>query len=568
MHNWRVYAIFILFVFFGTALISRLAFLQIIHHGFYKALAQGQQYFSDIEKGERGEVFAQDKNGGLYTLATNQKVFPVFLVPSEVKEKEQTAEKLAEILQIEKEAILEKLQRSESLYQLVKKRISPQEKEALLQAKLPGVYLDEKIVRFYPHGNLASHVLGFVNEDGQGQYGIEEYYNDILGGKEGLRKAARNPASYLFLDSEDTNLENGSDVILTLDYNVQQMAENLLEESQQRLHHRGGTVIVAEPSTGNIIALANTPSFNPNEYFLVEDLAVFQNSAVQKIYEPGSVFKAITMAAALDAQKLAPETTYQDKGIVAIGKRNIYNYEQRVWGQRTMTEVLEFSINTGAVFAQQQLGSNRFLEYVEQFDIFRPTNIELAGEIFSDNKELKKGYEVTYATASFGQGIEMTSLQLVKAYSAIANAGVLPNLTVTKQFVSPKGLPVDPEKKRSEKAVIVPDTALQVSRMLVSVVDNGYAKSARIPGYSIAGKTGTAQISWAALGIPKSGYSEETVQSFVGYFPAFNPRFLLLVKLDNPQTKTAEYSVVPLFKELAKYIIDYYQIPPDRELTP
>jgi cell division protein FtsI/penicillin-binding protein 2 len=562
-----MYVVLALFGLFGAALISRLVFLQIANYGFYKALAQGQQYRNDVEKGERGEVFVQDKNGNLYTLATSQKVFSVFVTPSEVKEKEQTAQTLADILKIDKETILEKLEHTSSLYQLVKKRISTQEKDMLLQAKNEGVHLEAKTKRLYPHDSLASHVLGFVNEDGEGQYGIEEYYHDILEGKERLKQTPRNAAGYFFLDSKTPNFENGSDIVLTIDYNVQRMAEHLLENSRQTLRHEGGTIIVMEPSGGDIVALANTPSFNPDEYFQVEDLAIFQNPAIQKIYEPGSVFKAITMAAAIDAQILTPETTYRDKGMLAIGKRTIENFEQRVWGTRTMSEVLEFSINTGAVFAQQQLGPTKFLEYLDRFDVFRPTGIELASETSSENKELKKGYEITFATASFGQGIEMTPLQLVKAYSAIANNGVVANPTVVKQFVNAQGFPVSPQKSSAAKAVISPDTALQVTRMLLSVVDNGYAKPARIAGYSMAGKTGTAQISWAALGLKKSGYSDKTIQSFIGYFPAFNPRFLILVKLDNPQTKTAEHSAVPLFRELAKYIIDYYQIPPDRELT-
>jgi cell division protein FtsI/penicillin-binding protein 2 len=216
-----------------------------------------------------------------------------------------------------------------------------------------------------------------------------------------------------------------------------------------------------------------------------------------------------------------------------------------------MTEVLQFSINTGVVFAERKLGHEKFLEYVEKFGIFEPTNIELAGEVFSKNTEFKKGYEVNFSTAAFGQGIEMTPLQILKAFSPFANNGLL----------------VDPHISEGEhsktKQVISPRTASQITSMLTSVVQSGFAKTAQIPGYHIAGKTGTAQISWSALGVAKSGYSDKTIQSFIGYAPAFDPRFLILVKLNNPATRTAEYSAVPIFRDLAKYIIDYYQIPPD-----
>ena len=214
-----------------------------------------------------------------------------------------------------------------------------------------------------------------------------------------------------------------------------------------------------------------------------------------------------------------------------------------------MTEVLEYSINTGAVFAEAETGHQTFLDYVSRFGLFEPTKIDIAGEVYSQNKELKKGYEITYATASFGQGIEMTAMQLVRAYSALANGGYLPTPHLLKQDML------------LSESVISERTASQVTAMLVSVTENGFAKSAQVPGYYVAGKTGTAQVAFAALGENKAGYSDETIQSFIGYAPAFEPRFLALVKLNNPQTKTAEYSAIPIFQELVKYILDYYEFP-------
>jgi len=219
-------------------------------------------------------------------------------------------------------------------------------------------------------------------------------------------------------------------------------------------------------------------------------------------------------------------------------------------------QVLEYSINTGAVFAEAATGHHTFLNYLSRFGLFEPTNIDLAGEVYSTNKELKKGYEINYATASFGQGIEITPMQLVRAYSALANGGRLPAPHLVDQ-----GMPLS-------EPIISEKTAFQVTTMLVSVTENGYGKSARVPGYYVAGKTGTAQIAYSALGEKRAGYSDKTVQSFIGYTPAFEPRFLALVKLNNPQTKTAEYSAIPIFQELAKYILDYYEIPPDYVVDP
>ena len=565
--DWRTYIVFLFLFIFGAAIVGRLVFVQIINYGFYKALAQGQQNFSSFEKGDRGEIFVQDKHGTLYTLATNQELSFVFVTPPEVENYTETAKQLSEILGVDTHVIAEKLQHKESLHEPIKRRISEEEEEKIVSADMPGVYIGKDFARYYPYEDLASHVVGFTNQDGNGQYGIEEYHNNLLEGKEGLRTTARNPASYLFLALEDTTLETGSDIVLTLDFNLQIEAEKQLQEAKENLNIEEGTIIVLEIKTGRILTLANTPSFNSNEYFLYDDLAVFQNSAIQKLFEPGSVFKAITMASAIDAGKVTPDTTYLDNGMVKIGGYTIYNYDERVWGQRTMSEVLQFSINTGAVFAEQQLGHNRFLDYIKKFGIFKPTEIGLAGEIYSENREFQKGYEINFATAAFGQGIEMTPLQLVRAFSALANKGTLVEPFLVERIVDAKGLLQKPKRKAAQQ-VISPNTASDITAMLVSVTEDGFAKSARIPGYYVAGKTGTSQISWSALGISKAGYSDKTIQSFIGYIPAFDPKFLILVKLDNPATKTAEYSAIPIFRNFTKYIVDYYQIPPDYEINP
>lgn len=555
MKYWRTNVVLLLLFAFGALMVGRLVFLQIVHEGFYKALAQGQQNIHLFAKGERGTLYVQDKNNNLYTLASNQRIPFAFVSPAEVKNHQETAVKLAEILQLEQDFVFSKLQNQDSLFEVLRKRISQTQVQDIQNLKLPGVYIGEEQVRSYPQEALAAHVTGFTNQDGNGQYGIEEYYNNILDGQEGVKIGAKNPANYL-LATFANGSQDGKDIILTLDYNIQSVSESLLGKAHENLGIQGGTIIVMEPRTGKILALANTPTFDPNSYAKVTNIEIFQNPAIQKIHEPGSVFKPITMAAAIDAGAITPETVYQDKGMVKIGGRTIYNYDQRTWGERTMIEVLEYSINTGAVFAERKLGHENFLEYIEKFGIFEPVNVDLAGEVFSRNAEFKKGYEINFATASFGQGIEMTPLQLAKAFSAIANDGVLVSPFVVKGH----------QNEKNQEQVIQSKTASQVTSMLVNVVQNGFGKAAQIPGYYVAGKTGTAQISWSALGVAKSGYSDKTIQSFVGYTPAFDPKFLIVVKLDNPATKTAEYSAVPLFRELAKYIIDYYQIPPDYQV--
>lgn len=550
MKNWRINFVLALIFIFSAAIACRLFFLQVVRHDFYTALARGQQkLFWDVI-GDRGEIFLA--NHGL-PVATNREYSFLYLSPAEIPidEKEKTAETLSEKLNMNKDFLLSKLQK-DNLYEFIKDKMTDPEVAVIESMKLKGVHFKKETFREYPYGDFASHILGFVNEEGLGQYGVEAYWNDVLRGKEEFWEGVKGPLGYFFPGLSNSD-NKGKDLQLTIDYNIQYLAEKLLKNAEKTLNIKGGTIIVINPNSGKLLALADLPSFDPSEYSKEADFSVFQSDATQKIFEPGSVFKPITMAAAIDQGKITPETTYRDPGILEIGGWPIYNYDQRTYpGDVTMTQVLEKSINTGAVFAKSQLGNKKFLEYITRFGIFEKTGVDLSGEAFSKNAEFKKGYEINYATASFGQGIEMTPLQLVRAFSVIANGGKL-----VKPYL------VETDQEISNNNVISPQTASKVTAMLVSVVENGFGKAARVPGYYVAGKTGTAQVAYSALGINQKGYSDETWQSFIGFAPAFNPQFLILVKLNNPASKTAEYSAVPVFQVLAKYIIDYYQIPPD-----
>jgi len=554
MKNWRINLLFILIISFGVVVIGHLVYYQIIQKDFYKALAQGQQKIFNIVKGERGNIYF---NGG-EILATNIKAKYVFVCPEEVNDKQYITEELSRILNIEKEALLSKLDK-DSLFEKVKSQLTDQEEREIESLDLEGVYLGEALFRSYPQDSMASQVIGFFGGGEMGQYGLEGYYDDLLQGKELVEQKEKGSITSFLSSSFNTG--KGADLFLTIDYNIQFMAEDLLKGAKQDLNIESGQIIVMDPLTGKILALASYPNFDPNNYSDIEDFDIFQNSTIQKLFEPGSGFKPITMASAIDQNKISPSTTYVDTGKVTIGEYTIENYNSRVFGEQTMTNVLERSINTGAVFAEKQLGHDLFLEYIDSFGFFEPTEIDLQGEVFSENKTFKRGYEINFATASFGQGIEITPIQLLRAYSAIANKGKMVNPYIVEEIIGEKYIKVEPEI--SSRQVISEKTASQVTAMLVSVLENGYSKSARIPGYYIAGKTGTAQIPWSALGVDQKGYSDKTWQSAIGFGPAFEPRFMILVKLDNPGTRTAEYSAIPLFKELSKYIIDYYHIPPD-----
>ena len=551
MRNWRINSIFLFIILFGAIIIGRLIYLQIIKHDFYTALAQGQKDALHIQSGQRGEIFF---NKG-QPLASNVKSKTVFINPKEISDKEETAIRLSEILEIDEQLILG-IMKKDSVSERIKNNITEDQEKSLKEAMLKGVVVEESVVRRYPQEKIASQVIGFFGGEGLGQYGIEGFYEDILRPKEYAQNkygANINSAS-----------NNGADIYLTLDYNIQYKAEELLEEAKKNLDFKKGLIIVSDPNSGKILAMANFPNFDPNKYSEVESFDVFQNQAVQILYEPGSIFKPITMASAIDKNKVTPETKYIDYGIIKFGKSTVQNYGKNIWGEKTMTQVLENSINTGAVFAQKQLGGELFLEYIRRFGFFEKTRIDLYGEIYSENKEVKSGRDINFATSSFGQGIEATPMQMIKAFSAICNGGKLIKPYIVDKIVKDGKITIiSPEI--SESHVISQETSFKIAKMLVSVVENGSAHRAKISRYNIAGKTGTSEIPYSALGINKKGYSDQTWQGFIGYAPAFSPKFLILVKLDSPKAKTSELSAAPIFGQLAEYIINYMQIPPDNE---
>ena len=564
MKNVKSNIIFAFIILGALAILGRLFFLQVIEGDKYRALALGQTNVFKKVTGDRGEIFLSDKSGNALPLALNKYLYYLYSNPSEVENKEETAKKISEILKVDEAELLNSFNANNS-YLKIKDKLSDEEYGKLKDLNIQGIYLGEKRGRYYPQGELCSKVVGFINTEEVGQYGLERQYESLLQGKQGVEKGTKtSEGEMLSFDSKQP--EKGKDLVLSIDYNIQSKAEKLLTEAKKNLNIEGGEIIVMEPRTGRILALSDFPNFDPNnyiEYAKAGKMSIFQNSATEKLFEPGSIFKPITMAAALNEGKITPDTEYTDEGFVKIDDVIIQNFGQKIYGLKTMTQVLENSINTGAVFALSQMGNETFLKYLEKFKIFTSSGIDLP-ETYSQNRELKKGYRPNFAAASFGQSIEMTPIKMLQAFSVIANNGIIVYPQVvdktvgngTEEIINPK----------SGERIISVETAKDLTGMLVSAINNGFSRKAKINGYYLAGKTGTAQVSYTSLGINKKGYSDEvTQQSFIGFGPAYNPKFLILITLNNPEALTAEYSALPIFRELAKYIIDYYEIPPDFE---
>ncbi|HBH46445.1 MAG TPA: hypothetical protein DDX47_03710 [Candidatus Jacksonbacteria bacterium] len=569
---WRIHILLVFFLLSGGLILLQLFRIQVLKHQAYLAQAQEQyQIFREVQP-KRGEIYWQDlASRGIASLVINKPVYNFFVVPKLIKEPSQTAVLLVSIFPDKSADILAKINRRDDPYALVETSLENQAKEKISQilerAKWPAdTYgFEEELKRYYLENGLGGHLTGFLGiaADGKtrsGQYGLEEYYDDLLRGQAGLIEADKDASGRPIAIGRRIvkPAQDGADIILTIDRNIQYKSCQALAERVAEFQATGGTVIVMNPADGSIYALCNYPTFDPNNYQAVA-MGNFVDPSLANSYEPGSVFKPITMAAAIDQKAVTPRTSYLDTGAVVIDKYTIGNAHSKIYGQSTMSDVLDKSINTGAIFAFRAVGQENFRHYVNNFGFGKLTGIELAGESDGDVHTLDLNQEIYYATSSFGQGITVTPMQLITAYAAIARGGRLVKPTIIKSLKINGVLKNLPLQEIGQ--VISPETAETMSAMLTSVIENGFTKRAQVPGYKMAGKTGTAQIPNAG----EKGYSEETIHTFVGFGPVGDgmPAFVILVKLDKPQTVPfADSSSAPLFAEIAKFILDYLQIPP------
>jgi cell division protein FtsI/penicillin-binding protein 2 len=431
-----------------------------------------------------------------------------------------------------------------------------------------GIYHSIEAYRYYPENDVASQLLGFVRSDNgvlSGSYGLEGFFDKELSGTKGYLKSdvGAGVGVNILDDQEYVKAINGSDLILTIDRSIEFFVCGQLQEAAKLHKSDSASVVVVDPKTGAIIAMCSWPDFDPNNFQATDDLNVFNNPIVFQQYEPGSVFKAITMAAALNEGKVTPDTTYEDKGFIMEKgwKKPINNAEAGAHGVVSMTYVLEESLNTGAVFAMQQVGAPTFAKYVQSFGFGVRTGVELESESQGNinNLLVKKINNLDADTASFGQGLSVTPLQMLMAYAAIANGGTLLKPYVVKEIVDADGNKSE-TKPVTVRQVITQKAADLLSGMLVSDVESGNSQKTKIPGYYVAGKTGTAQIP------NKGGYlANETIHTFIGFAPADNPKFVMLVKFDNPKDfPYADYTATPLFKTIADFMLKYYQVPKER----
>ena len=575
MKKWRILFLIIIVFIIGSGVLARLFSLQILQYDNYIKIAEGQHGFYKTLYPHRGEIFMQDlsvsrrSNEDAYCpLAINKDFEEIYIVPKKIQklsieDREKLANELSLLLNLDKELILQRMNKEDDPYEPLTKKSDFETVNKIKDLNIDGLETSLKEWRYYPNNELASHLIGFVGiiEQGNiGQYGLEGYYENELKGKKGLLEGEKDTSGYRipFLSHNSEPAENGSKLILTIDQNIQFKVEKELSQAIEKYDAESGNIIIMQPKTGAILAIANLPSFNPNEYSKVEDIRSFLNPSIQELYEPGSVFKPITMAMGLDTGKVNPKTVYEDKGRINVGGSIIGNVDGKTYGTQTMTQVLEKSLNTGAYFVQEQVGRESFQDYIQRFNLNKLTGIDLTGEVNGNISNAFTRYDIDLATISFGQGIAITPIELIAAIGTIANEGKIMRPFVVDKIIHPDGAEENTEPEiRGD--VISLESAKELVKMMVNVTENGSGRLARIDNYNIATKTGTAQIP----DFEKGGYIEDVVHSFVGFAPAFNPEFVMLIKLDKPHgLRFAASSCGPIFKEISKYLFNYLEIPP------
>jgi stage V sporulation protein D (sporulation-specific penicillin-binding protein) len=552
---------FLFFVVLGIFMLVclRLAWLQLVKGTWYQQQALENRIREITVDPQRGDIL--DRNGN--ELATSISSDAVYAVPAEVKRSGKTqeiAQTLATILGLKASDVLAMItQDQQSVW--IKLELNPTESQSLRQAALPGIGIIAKPQRYYPKQNLASHVLGIAGEYNQGLEGIEVQYDKELSGVSGRLLVEYDAAGREIPGSARKFIEPepGDTVVLTIDENIQYFAERELDKVMQERHPKSATIIVMDPNTGEILAMANRPDFNPNDY---QDYPAVnrRNPAINNSYEPGSTFKIVTLGAALEENLVSENDRFYCPGYIQVADRTIHCWLPEGHGSESLSQVVQNSCNVGFITIGLREGLPIFYKYLDAFGFGKPLGIDLPGEAEGIIVNEKEATQVDLATMSIGQANSVTPLQLATAMSAVANGGKLIQPHVVKELRNSQGEVVKRFDPLVIRQVLSPDTAQEERKLLQAVVDQGTGSTARLDGYTAGGKTGTGQ-----KPLPGGGYSEtEHVLSFLGFAPVDHPRLVCLVMLDSPSgIQFGSQQAAPVFKNVMNDSLRYLQVPMD-----
>lgn len=552
--------------------IARLFYLQIIQHDEYVRQAEAEQIRPLIIPAKRGEIYAFD-SGNLVPLVMNQTVYTLFADPVMVADPDEALKVIREVaggnLRPKTEDLLA---RKDTRYQILGTKLTRKQAELIKKENLLGIGFQEVAQRIYPEGGLAAQTLGFVNDGGTGQYGVEEALNERLVGHDGLLESVTDVSGVpLTIGDKNVNkpAKNGDNIVLTIDRNVQAYAEKALASGLKKLGAQDGSVIIMDPQNGDIMAMANVPTYNPKDFTKVKDAAAFNNNVINSPYEPGSDIKTFTIATGIDKGVIKPTSTYNNLDYIKVADRTIVNAFKGETGVITMQHALNYSLNTGMVTVAQRLGDgNRITRgardamynyFHDRFRFGQLTGIELAGEqrgtIISPTEV--EGNAVRYSNMTFGQGMDLTMIQVASAFCSLVNGGTYYQPTIIAGNVSDSGEFVEAEQKRVYPNTIQPDTSKAIHTMIRKARQAFYADY-DTPGYDIGGKTGTSQT------IRNGKYiDDETIATYLGYGGNSKPRYVIMVEASGKgQNLQGNLHALPIFTDISNWLIDYLKLQP------
>jgi stage V sporulation protein D (sporulation-specific penicillin-binding protein) len=564
----RIRIISVCVIFFALLLVSKLYIVQVVSGDIFNEKADRQYTRPVGTTFNRGTIFFQAKDGTLMAAASLKTGYTVAINPKLLTDPESAFAKISPLIDVNKAEFLAKAAKTNDPYEEIAERVDSVSALKIDGLDIPGVNIYKEKWRYYPGEDLASHVLGFVgyNNDGStlsGRYGLENEYNSTLARSD--ENVYVNFFAEIFSDIHKTFTDTGTiegDIVSTIEPNTQQFLERQIETVNDKFHSKVTGGIIIDPKTGEIYAMAAYPSFNPNAFQAVRNVSLFTNPLVQNVYEMGSIVKPITMASGLDAGVVKANSTYFDAGYLSLNNKTFYNFDKVGRGTVSMQEVLNQSLNTGAAYVALKIGHKPFADYLHKFGIDTQTGIDLPNEARPIADNLKSPRDIEYATASFGQGIAVSPISITRALSVLANDGVMTTPHVVKRIDYKVGFSktIDPPEGQR---VISSAAAKEITRMLSVVYDKALLDGkVKMDQYTVAAKTGTAQIAKPGGG---GYYDDRYLHSFFGYFPTTNPRFLVFLYTVEPQGEAyASHTLTEPFVNTAKFLINYYEIPPDR----
>jgi cell division protein FtsI/penicillin-binding protein 2 len=558
----RARLIFLAICLFSIFIIFNVYKIQIIKGSEYALKAENQHAKLNPTLLDRGTIYFTNKDGSKVSGASISHGYLLYVVPKNMTDNKSIADLLSQYIDLDKNKFLEKTYLKNDPYEEIIHRLDPSIAREISNLALPGVGIAEESWRTYPGNSLAAHVLGLIGHglgtEISGKYGLEKQYNPVL-----LRTKNSSLANDLadLLGDGNASSTNEGDIVTSIEPTTQGFLESSLVNIEKSWHASEIGGIIMDPKTGDIIAMASYPTFDPNDTSEVKNVSIFSNPVVESVYEMGSIMKPITMAIGIDSGAIDRNSTYTDTGTMTLNGKKISNYDGKARGLTNMQNVLSQSLNMGAATIALKVGKTKFADYMINVGLGNKTGIDLPSEAASLVNNIMSGRDIKIATASYGQGISISPINMTRALATVANGGevVKPHIVREIDYVNGNKALAQKESMRALKK----ETTIEVTKMLVEVVDTALRKGAlKMDHYSIAAKTGTAQIPDPST---KTYYKDRYLHSFFGYFPAYDPKFIVFLYQVNP--KGAEFASETLaepFGEITKFLINYYGISPDR----